>query len=99
MVSNDVALPVILFIVLYAALVALSIVLLTLCGVEPVEAFSGSLSSMGNAGAAMGDLSSLGNYSAQPAVAKLIYSFDMFLGRVEIYPIFVVGYLIFKRAK
>lgn len=99
LVSNDVALPVILFIVLYAALVALSIVLLTLCGVEPVEAFSGSLSSMGNAGAAMGDLSSLGNYSAQPAVAKLIYSFDMFLGRVEIYPIFVVGYLIFKRAK
>lgn len=99
LVSDSVALPVILYIVLYSSLVAVSIILLVLCGVEPLEAFSGALSSMGNAGAAMGDLSSLGNYAGQPAVAKLIYSMDMFLGRVEIYPIFVVAYLIFRRGK
>ena len=94
-----IVLYVLLFIVLYASLVVISIFLLVLCGVEPLEAFSGALSSMGNAGAAMGDLSSLGNYSAQPAVAKLIYSFDMFLGRVEIYPVFVIVYLMFRRGK
>ena len=97
--NDDVALPVILYIVLYSALIAISIILLVLCGVEPVEAFSGALSSMGNAGAAMGDLGSLGSYAAQPAVAKLIYSMDMFLGRVEIYPVIVIFYLIFKRGK
>lgn len=99
LVSDSVAMPVILYIVLYSALVALFIILLTLCGVEPVEAFSGAMSSMGNAGAAMGDFNSLGNYSAQPAMAKLVYSLAMFLGRVEIYPVFVIIYLIFKRGK
>ena len=97
--EDDVALPVILYIVLYSALIAVSIILLVLCGVAPVEAFSGALSSMANAGAAMGDLSSLGSYAGQPAVAKLIYSLDMFLGRVEIYPLFVIVYLLFKRGK
>ena len=99
LVEDDVALPVILYIVLYSALIAVSIILLVLCGVAPVEAFSGALSSMANAGAAMGDLSSLGSYAGQPAVAKLIYSLDMFLGRVEIYPLFVIVYLLFKRGK
>ena len=99
LLSDNAAMPVLLFIVLYASLVVISIFLLVLCGVEPLEAFSGALSSMGNAGAAMGDLSSLGNYSAQPAMAKLIYSFDMFLGRVEIYPVFVIVYLMFRRGR
>lgn len=99
LLSDSAAMPIMLFIVLYASIVVISIFLLVLCGVEPLEAFSGALSSMGNAGAAMGDLSSLGNYSAQPAVAKLIYSFDMFLGRVEIYPVFVIVYLMFRRGK
>lgn len=99
LVDDDVALPVILYIVLYSAMTAISIILLVVCGVEPVEAFSGALSSMGNAGAAMGDLGSLGCYAEQPAVAKLIYSVNMFLGRVEIYPVFVICYLVFKRGK
>ena len=99
LLSDSAAMPIMLFIVLYASIVVISIFLLVLCGVEPLEAFSGALSSMANAGAAMGDLSSLGNYSAQPAVAKLIYSFDMFLGRVEIYPVFVIVYLMFRRGK
>lgn len=99
LVDDDVALPVILYIVLYSAMTAISIILLVACGVEPLEAFSGALSSMGNAGAAMGDLGALGSYAGQPAVAKLIYSVDMFLGRVEIYPVFVICYLVFKRGK
>jgi Trk-type K+ transport system membrane component len=37
------------------------------------------------------------NYSLQPAMAKFIYSVDMFLGRVEIFPVLVVLSLMFKR--
>ena len=47
--------------------------LLTLCGVSVTEAFSGALSSLGNAGPALDSISTMGNYSAQPALAKLIY--------------------------
>ena len=32
-------------------------------------------------------------------MAKVIYSIDMILGRLEIYPVFIVLSLIFRRAK
>jgi Trk-type K+ transport system membrane component len=39
------------------------------------------------------------NYSAQAAVSKFVYTMDMFLGRVEIYPILVVVSMMFRRGK
>jgi Trk-type K+ transport system membrane component len=30
-------------------------------------------------------------------MAKFIYAFDMFLGRVEIYPVLIVIFMMFKR--
>ena len=89
----------ILYIVLYTVVLIISIVLLVLCGVDVHEAVSGALSSLGNAGPALDSISTMGNYSAQPAMAKVIYSIDMILGRLEIYPVFIVLSLIFRRAK
>lgn len=89
----------ILYIVLYTVVLIISIVLLVLCGVDAHEAVSGALSSLGNAGPALDSISTMGNYSAQPAMAKVIYSIDMILGRLEIYPVFIVLSLIFRRAK
>ena len=89
----------ILYIVLYTVVLIISIVLLVLCGVDAHEAVSGALSSLGNAGPALDSISTMGNYSAQPAMAKVIYSIDMILGRLEIYPVFIVISLIFRRAK
>lgn len=99
LVGDNVAMPVILYIVLYLVMTSVSVFLLVLCGVDGPEAFSGALASMGNAGPGLDTIGTMGNYSAQPAMAKLIYSVDMILGRVEIYPIFVVLSLIFKRDK
>lgn len=99
LVGDNAAMPVILYIVLYLVMTAVSVFLLVLCGVDGPEAFSGALASMGNAGPGLDTIGTMGNYSAQPAMAKLIYSVDMILGRVEIYPIFVVLSLIFKRDK
>jgi Trk-type K+ transport system membrane component len=39
------------------------------------------------------------NYSAVPSMSKFIYAFDMFLGRVEIFPILVVFSMIFRRGR
>lgn len=99
LVSDNVLMPVILYIVLYIVIIIISILLLVLIGVDGKEALSGAVASMGNVGPGLETIGSLGNYSAQPALAKLIYSLDMFLGRVEIYPIFVAFSLIFKRDK
>lgn len=88
---------VMLFIVVYFIVVFISIIAVLLCGVDVAEAVSGVISSVGSVGPGLSDVGCMDNYSAQPAMAKFIFSIDMFLGRVEIYPILIVIALLFKR--
>lgn len=85
------------YIVLYFMILAVGIFCVLLCGVEPVEAFSGFITSMGNAGPGLESISALGTYAAQPAMAKFIYTVGMIFGRLEIYPVIAVAYMMFRR--
>ena len=89
--------PVVMYIVLYVIVIFFSIICVLLSGSGVSEAVSGVIASVGNVGPGLAELGSMDNYSAQPVMAKLIYTVDMFLGRVEIFPILVVLSLIFKR--
>ena len=86
-----------LFIVLYLILIVISFVAVLMCGVEVGEAFSGTIASVGNVGPGIGTLGTMGNYSAQPEGAKMIYTIGMFLGRLEIFPILIVISMMLKR--
>ena len=97
--ADDAVNAVLMYIVVYFFVIFVSILAVILCGTEATEAVSGVIASVGSVGPGLGELGSLDNYSAQPAMAKFIYSFDMFLGRVEIYPVFVVISMIFRRTK
>jgi trk system potassium uptake protein TrkH len=88
---------VMLYIVLYFVVIFLSIIGVLLCGTEVPEAVSGVIASVGSVGPGLAEVGSMDNYSLQPAVAKFIYAFDMFLGRVEIFPVLIVLSLLFKR--
>ena len=88
-----------LYIVVYVMVIFVSILAVILCGSEPVEAISGVISSVGSVGPGLGGVASLENYSMQPEMSKLIFSFDMFLGRLEIFPVFIAISMIFKREK
>ena len=88
---------VMMYIVVYFIVIFLSIIGVLLCGSEMPEAVSGVIASVGSVGPGLAEVGSMDNYSLQPAMAKFIYSFDMFLGRVEIFPILVVFSLLFKR--
>lgn len=88
---------VMLYIVLYFFVIFISIIGVLMCGAEVPEAVSGVIASVGSVGPGLAGVGSMDNYSLQPAVAKFIYAFDMFLGRVEIYPILIVLSLMFKR--
>ena len=90
---------VMLYIVLYVFVIFVSIVAVMLCGTDPADAVTGVIASVGCVGPGIGELGSLDNYSAQLTMAKVIYSFDMFLGRLEIFPILIVISLLFKRDK
>lgn len=88
---------VLMYIVVYFLVIFVSIIAVMMCGCNATEAISGVVASLGSVGPGLGELGSLDNYSAQPVMAKIIYSFDMFLGRVEIYPVLVAMSMIFRR--
>ncbi|MBE6217246.1 MAG: TrkH family potassium uptake protein [Bacteroidales bacterium] len=87
------------YLVMYFIVIGVSIFAVILCGSEIPEAVSGVISSVGSVGPGLSDLGAMDNYSAQPVMAKIIYTIDMFFGRVEIFPVLIVFSLIFKRTK
>ena len=88
---------VMMYIVVYVIVIFLSIIGVLLCGSGMAEAVSGVIASVGSVGPGLSEIGAMDNYSLQPAMAKAIYSIDMFLGRVEIFPVLVVLSLLFKR--
>ena len=90
---------VMMYIVIYILLTVLSIIVVMMCGASAMDAVSGVVASIGSVGPGLGDLGSLGNYSSQVSVAKFVYTLDMFLGRVEIYPVLVVLSMLFKKGR
>ena len=88
---------VLMYVVVYIAVIFFSIIGVLLCGSEVPEAVSGVIASVGSVGPGLAEVGCMDNYSAQPVMAKFIYTFDMFLGRVEIFPVLVTMSLLFKR--
>lgn len=97
--EEDHVASVFLYIVLYIFALFLSFILVLICGLEIGEAFSGTVASLGNVGPGIGQIGTMGNYSALPSAVKFIFTIDMFLGRVEIFPILVVISMIGNRQK
>ena len=90
---------VMMYVVIYMLVILVSIACVMLCGVDVPDAVSGVIASVGSVGPGVAELGSLCNYSSQPAAAKLIWSFDMFLGRLEIYPVFIVISMLFNKGR
>ena len=97
--DEDAVSAVFMYIVLYIVILFLSFVLVLICGLDISDAFSGTLASIGNVGPGLGQLGTMGNYSTIPAAAKFIFTVDMFLGRVEIFPVLIVFSMIGNRQK
>ena len=90
---------VMMFIVLYVLVIFASIILVMIFGTDASDAVTGVIASVGSVGPGIGELGSLDNYASQLASAKIIYTFDMFLGRLEIYPVLIVLSMIFTRSR
>ena len=88
--------PHILYIALFFLLIGLSSVLGVLLGDPNQHAVLGAVASLTNVGPSLGSIGSLGNFNAEPTALKIIFTFDMFLGRVEIYPVFAVFASLFR---
>ena len=95
----DEAYPHILFLGIYFILLCLSTGLNTLFGLQDANALYASVSCLSNVGPAIGDLGTFGNYNSVPVMSKLIFCLDMFIGRIEIYPVLAVLMMAFNRSK
>ncbi len=94
--QDDVA-PHILYIALYFMVVIVSVAACLVLDPDNSHALTATLTSLSNVGISVGDLGSLNSFNAEPSSAKFMYTLDMFLGRVEIYPILAVVMMIFSR--
>ena len=91
--------PQLLYITLFGIFLFVSVFLCLLAGVNTHSAFAASISSLGNVGPAIEELGTMGSFNSVPSAAKFVYTMDMFLGRVEIYPILAVIGMVFSRKK
>jgi len=62
-------------------------------GVDPESAFSASAACLGNIGPGFGAVGPTMTYAPLPAVAKLLLSALMIVGRLELYTILVLLFL------
>ena len=96
--ENEVA-PHILYIGVFTLLTGISILLNLAIGLNAQDSFSSSIAALSNLGPAIGRLGTMGNYDVIPGASKFLLTLDMFLGRVEIYPVVAVFAMLFDWKK
>lgn len=99
LVRDEEVTPQLLYITLYGVMLVISVFLCLVLGVTTHNAFAATISSLGNVGPAVEELGSMGSFNSVPTAAKLVYTMDMFLGRIEIYPILAVIAMFFSRSR
>lgn len=98
-VRDDDLMPQLLYVSLFTILLALSVFLSLIFGVNTHSAFSASVSTLTNVGPALEELGTMGSFNSVPESAKILYTMNMFFGRVEIYPLLAVISMLFSRKK
>lgn len=89
-VSQDVMRNVLSFIVIYFALNAFGIFMMSLLGLDLMSAFGATIASVGNIGPGFGDFGPTDNYAQIPIAGKWMLCFLMMAGRLEIFTVLVV---------
>ena len=80
--------PHVLFIAMYTLLLGVSAIVCMLAGDPNGHALTGSVATLSTVGPSIGSIGSMGNFNMEPGFIKFVYTTNMFLGRVEIYPVF-----------
>ena len=87
----DVPFSVVAFLAIYFAIVGIFAVLYAAMGLDFLTALSASATALGNVGPGIGDIiGPSGNFASLPAAAKWALSFQMMLGRLELFTVLVL---------
>lgn len=89
-VSDKVASTVFAFFALHVLVVTLSLFVISASGVDFTEALSSVLACIANTGPGLGEVGPQGNYASCNPVHLWVGSFCMFVGRLELFSVFVI---------
>ncbi len=88
-ISEEVSTSILGFFFLYMIVFVISTVILTSFGIDLVSSISAVAATLGNIGPGLGLIGPLNTYVPLPVICKLLLSFCMILGRLEIYTVLV----------
>lgn len=88
--KNDIMSSVFTYIVIYMVLILIFFLVILFYGVDVDVAFSGTVASLGNVGPGIGAIGTMGNSADLPSAVKFIFTLEMFVGRLEIFPVLIV---------
>lgn len=98
-IPQSLVLTVGIFVICYLLCIFIGWLAMTLMGVNFNDAFCLAVSSIGNAGLAMGDYGPAYSWSALPEAAKWTSSFLMLIGRLEMFAVMLLFYPAFWRKR
>ncbi|NPV27977.1 MAG: TrkH family potassium uptake protein [Firmicutes bacterium] len=93
--SEDLVINVLQFFFLYLTIVGVFTIVMTATGLDLITAFTSVAATFGNVGPGLGLVGPASNYSMISGTGKLLLSFLMLLGRLEIYTVLVLFSLSF----
>lgn len=79
------------FIIMYGTLFVFSVFLITaIDGVDPITGFTSVATTINNVGPGLGEAGPSGNFGFYSPLSKLVLSFNMLAGRLELFPILIL---------
>ncbi|MCD7739886.1 MAG: TrkH family potassium uptake protein [Candidatus Gastranaerophilales bacterium] len=85
-ISEDTVRQMISFVIFYYTIFAISAVILVYTEQNTTIGVTSALTSLGNVGPGFGSVGPVGNYSSMHTISKIIFIFNMLVGRLELIP-------------
>ncbi len=89
-VSHEVARSVSVYLTIYVFLIVITTILISFNGFDFTTNFTSVLATINNTGPGFSMVGSAGNYSEFSAFSKMVFCFNMFAGRLELYPLLLI---------
>lgn len=78
------------FFILYQSIFLFSTLAVTAMGIDFITAISAVAATLGNVGPGLGQVGPTLNYASMPDLAKVLFTFDMFAGRLELWTVLIL---------
>lgn len=89
-VSHETVRTITVYFILYVVIATFSFLLVSLDGYDMETTFSSIIATLNNIGLGFGDVGPIGNYSNFNVLSKIVFCFNMVVGRLELYPLILL---------